>query len=42
MKIIISKNKKAKYKSADGLIFDKKEHCLFYESKYMWRVKNLK
>ena len=43
MKIIISKDKNGKqiikYKAADGLIFDRKNHCEFYENKYMWRVK---
>ena len=38
--IITKKTKKVKYKAADGLIFDNKEHCLFYERKYMWRAKN--
>ena len=43
MKIIISKDKNGKqivkYKSADGLIFDRKNHCEFYEDKHMWKVK---
>jgi hypothetical protein len=43
MKVILQKTKKGKivckYKAADGLIFEKKEHCIFYESKYMWRKK---
>lgn len=37
MKILISKDKNrkqvVKYKAADGLIFDRKEHCIFYEKK---------
>lgn len=43
MKIIIFKDKKGKqvvkYKAADGLVFERKEHCVFYERKYMWKVK---
>ena len=40
MKVIISYDKKTgkqtnKYKSADGLVFDVKEHCIFYENKWM-------
>ncbi len=44
MKVLISKDKKGKqvvrYKAADGLIFDRKEHCTFYEAKHMWRCKS--
>lgn len=44
MKVLISKGKDGKqivkYKAADGLIFDRKEHCIFYEKKHMWRCKN--
>lgn len=43
MKMIISKDKNGKqivkYKAADGLIFDHKDHCEFYEAKHMWKVK---
>ena len=39
MKIIICNNKKIKYKADDGLIFENKDHCLFYEKKHMWKVK---
>ena len=43
MKIIISKDKNGKqivkYKAADGLIFERKNHCKFYEDKHMWKVK---
>ena len=42
MKVLISKDKKTnkqacKYQAADGLVFTKKEHCQFYESKWMWK-----
>lgn len=40
MKVVITKSGKPKYKAADGLIFEKKEHCLFYEKKHMWKVKS--
>ena len=43
MKVIIAKDKNGKqinkYKAADGLIFDRKDHCEFYEAKHMWKVK---
>lgn len=35
MKLLICKNGKTKYKAEDGLAFEKKEHCEFYERKYM-------
>ncbi len=39
MKIIITKDKNGKqvnkYQAADGLIFSVKEHCIFYENKWM-------
>lgn len=39
MKILITKSGKYKYKAADGLVFDRKDHCEFYEKKHMWRTK---
>lgn len=43
MKIIITKDKNGKqinkYKAADGLVFERKDHCEFYERTYMWKVK---
>lgn len=39
IKIIKKKNGKmeTKYIANDGLEFKNKEHCIFYENKYMWR-----
>lgn len=43
MKVIIAKDKNGKqinkYKAADGLVFNRKDHCEFYEEKHMWKVK---
>lgn len=37
MKILLYKSGKVKYMSKDGLVFSKKEHCIFYEQKHMWK-----